>query len=265
MGGRISVIIFLIVVIVQVIAGLAQSGAKKREKERMRGLAEQRRRELASRGSSPPTVRATVGHPQGQGRPVFSATPAPPTPVRRQEVSALEARRQAQLEELRRRRASRTGASVPTTTTARVSTVATVPPVRPPSRPTPPRGPVAPPPTPIRTVRADRRSVLEAEDRATRERARDVKIQQQHRAEGGIKKPAPAKRPGVRAPRPGAPSARESVIPSGATRVKAARQALHAESLRGQIKDRSTLRDLFILKELLEPPVAMRRVHLDVH
>jgi hypothetical protein len=265
MGSWLSVTIFAIVVLVQVVAAIAQKGAKEKQKQRMREVAEQRRREVAARQGARPA-------PPDSGRAVMEATPESARPGGRQDLAA---RRKAQLEELRRRRAGRG----PSPTRASVGKAPGQAAPQRPARMTPKPTPTPPKPE-IRTVRADLRGVREAEERARRERhpeqarqPRPARKARQGRQVRRQRQAAPTPPP---IPEP-QPTRRRGAVPSsgahgtvrptsegeiGRGREATQRRAHHVAALRSQLQDRAVLRDLFLLKEMLDPPVSMREQHL---
>lgn len=244
MAKNLPWIIIVVVVLWQIAYGLIQKAAKERQQDRMRQLADQRRRQQgtssASRTSSSPP-RQTAATRLGS------------------RLEDLAERRKAQLEELRRRRASRPAAG----------------PAQAGAAPGAPSGGLGIPPAPpprrsktIRTLRADHRALREADragqrrqleqqrrDReATKARSRlksDEELRRaaeragQHQQEA-VKRTA---RAGQRPPRE--PEARDaySIREAGAGR---------AHRLKMAISSRATLRDLFIVKELLDSPLALR-------
>jgi hypothetical protein len=179
-------------------------------------------------------------------------------------LDELAERRKRQLEELRRRRSAGTTQA---RTTAR-PTAATQ------QRP----GPVAPPPKKrekrrIQELRADYRSMREAElaerrreEQQARERRALEEARARREAEEERRRDLERQR---RAQRDQAgstgPAARHREVT--ATEISGSLTDAYAiseerdertERLRGMLSARSTLRDLFILKELLDPPVSLR-------
>lgn len=244
MTKNLTFIVIVVIVLWQIVYGLIQKAAKERQQDRMRQLADQRRRQQGT--SSPPRT-----------------APSPPRQSAATRLGSrledLAERRKAQLEELRRRRASRPAAGP-----AQVGVA--------PGAPSGGLGiPPAPPPKrseTIRTLEADRRALREADragqrrqleqqrrDReATKARSRIKSDEELRRAaeRAGQRQQEAAKRTaraGQRPPRE--PEVRDAyAIREGGTG--------RAHRLKMAISSRATLRDLFIVKELLDSPLALR-------
>ena len=108
--GKYTWIVVIVILLWQVIGGAVSNASKKQQRGRMAELAEQRRRELGGTGGGTSPARSADG---GAARPrTAEASPGGQTLSARMED--LAARRKAQLDELRRRRAAAKGTSVRT-------------------------------------------------------------------------------------------------------------------------------------------------------
>lgn len=225
------------------IQAIAQAVAKKQEQERLRQVAEERRRAAQSHSGSGATTSRTSAQPSS---PQLSTRP-----TSREELAA---RRQAQLEELRKRRLAQSrGQSTQVRTTPqqrpqpaarsqpvpvrRQSSTAAVPPQQPPS--------LQPESVPKRTQRPSQilkkkeefTRLAEARRRQAEEEKRRSRAKRSKRLR---QKPIDEQR--LVAPSPLGPSA-------------AAPDTLQ---LRSKLRQPRMLRELFVMKELLDPPVALR-------
>lgn len=214
----------------QAVSSLIERATKKQQEQRLRELAAQRQRQMAGRGGEQRAgTRAAPAAGPGPG-PGRIATP--PTAGRARSVvdraEALAERRRAQLEELRRRRATRQGPAQlrPTATPAPASPglPAPVQVTRPVRRPpaTPPARPGRPQPAP-----------------ASRPRPRPQILAEPHETEA---RQSPAEQPrGRAAPPPQRPAARRIGLAEG-----------------GERTGRHLLRKMVLYKEILDPPVSLR-------
>jgi hypothetical protein len=245
-------LIFFSIVVWQIVSSIIQATNKKQGQMKSKYAS---RQQAAQRGPG--------GAPTGQpGR-------------TRTQAQTLADRRRAQLEELRARRAGKAQGGGPTE--VRLSSP------RPKARPQPP-APVAKPRREIealgaglkklraaqeaeaRKKTADRRTHDAAGQRqATREDARNAKARQEQ-----LRKKQQAKRdaakPAAGGPRRVVPefekaeiAARDVHEDAYALDLEARHRARTVGPLVAKLNDRSTLRQLFILKELIEPPLALRR------
>ena len=245
-----SWIIALLVLGWWAVQAIVSAMAKKQEQQRQRELAE-RRRQIESQAGGGMTS-------AGQRPPTAISQPRPAT------RDDLAARRQAQLEELRRRRMqqARGGAGAPATARVpaqRTPSAPTVPGNVPPTFPSrskipgiakapPPRGPVKQPvrvggrpPQPIRPATAPpkpARQPIHKELHGLSDIPDVIKA-------GGI-------RPTVAPTDIGVPI---SAIP-GTKKAKPA--AINVGGIKQRLGDPKALRELFVMKELLDPPVALR-------
>ncbi len=216
-------IVMAIYVIYHVVTGLVQESAKK-----------QRQDGLEAQGRAPRAAGT------GQARTQLQAGPAA---IREARIDDLSARRRSQLDQLRARRESRRTIQP---AELRVGGPAAAP------RTTRPALPPGLPPTTPRTIPPvqPRREELRAAQRAER----------LQRVERGL---AAAKRPGVEPPKldiepirkPPGRIAQES---RAAYATGPRRRGGRAGRLLSQLNNSASLRDLFVLKEVLDPPVAMR-------
>lgn len=219
-------IILVVAALWWAIQAIVQAAAKKQEQQRLRELAEQRR-QAAQRGGggSSSTSQSTTSRGRQFGTSV---------PTSREELAA---RRQAQLEELRRRRQAQAGSRQPsrTSTTVRTGTAQTPPTRQMPSRPMPQpvvRQPVKrPTPTPQRPASAPQRRAAEPATALSR-------------FESIAAKRTREKRLTTR----GLPS-RQKAATVSASSTRQIRAAMH---------DPKRLRELLVMKELIDPPLALR-------
>jgi len=239
-------LIVVLIVVVQVIAGLVQQATKKQQQERARELAEQRRRQSGGgeggRGGGSPT--RPVGRVQVQ---TGTAEPS--------RLETLAARRKAQLEELRRRRTAQVRAGASQVKTGRAAVPAAAPAAK---------STAMPRVKTIATLKADHgairaREAAEARRRqetgqrarqAEEESARRKQLERQRRAADRAKR----KRKQEAAVQAAARAKVEAVDVYGVSEERGGR----ADRLRQVLSNRRTLRELFIIKELLDAPISLR-------
>ena len=253
MGKQLGLIIFLLFIVSQVVRAIMDRANKSRQEQQLHEAAAQRRQQMASRGASP------------------SMTEAP------DRAAELAARRRTQLQELRRRAATTSIGSQPGPLRT---------PVRPPTRPPT----LSPTRTPTRTPAGGPRRT------PTNPFGLPPQVRQPPQRRGVPGPPAatpagPMARPPRVAPRPAPPPTvsttvaqakqREELLAAVAARkrdeemraLKAPRrlkppteqeQAYDIRSkqrhplFRGERRTPELLRKMVVLKELLEPPVALR-------
>jgi len=251
-----SWIIFVLIVAWQVVAGIVQSAAKKQQQARMADLAAQRRGQQGSQTGTAGRTQSAAG-PAGGGEPggatrTFAEPGADPRTARAQDLAA---RRKAQLDELRRRR-------VVPPATAEISPTSSAP-------PTPARA-ASRPRKEIATLSATRASVHES-----REASRKEKLAQKQRAvadSAAVHRQLERDFQKDQARRQAAASAakkrrakRADEMPAG--RVSSAEYEHDTPGRRPRPKHRAialldnpaTLRDLFVLKEILDGPLSERQ------
>jgi hypothetical protein len=232
--SKITFIIFLVVVAIQVVSSIAQKSAKLQRERRMKEMARQKQQ----------------GAPAGGHKPIRETSAVRPDV--RSRADELAARRKQQLEQLRMRRAGR-GAK--------------------PAAPQQMRGPAqtrisSPAPMQARqagqqaagrarraigVLRAGREAQLHAAEQRKRQRSLEVERREQVADEARRRREAEHRRE-VRQ----RVAAAAEAEPSAGAYDRPAAQHERAAGLRRALSNRSTLRSLFVMKELLEPPVALR-------
>jgi hypothetical protein len=243
MARHITWIIIVVVVLWQIAYGLIQKAAEKRQQERMRELSAPQRR----RQSSPPTGARTPATPPRQPSSRRSAV----------RLEDLAARRKAQLEELRRRRASRPRAGPAPRAAGGVQT---------------PAAPLGQPKAKtVQALKAGHRELREAERAEERRRAEQLRrereaIRARERREMEEERRRAAERERRRR-QEAAKNARQATRAVPMTMLPIDEQEGYGLQREGDaragrlveaLSSRSTLRDLFILKELIDPPLALR-------
>jgi hypothetical protein len=224
MGNKIGLVVFLLVVVVQIIGAIVTKANK----------AQQQR---AKTGGAPPRRLAV---PTGPKRGAAGPLVRPPVAGR---VDDLAARRRQQLEELRQRRAGTAPAR------ARVGPAA-------------PR-PAAPSEAPsegIQTMRADHAAVLAMEEELRRRR--ELERQREHAADDAATRLVEIEHEA----RHRAEQERQAAVQRAAQRRAAAlrdapRPAFGGTSPREIVaatRDPRTLRAIIVMRELLDPPLALR-------
>lgn len=284
MPGSIVGLLFLVITAWQIISAAMERRAEKRAIEEAMEAREAARRASAG-GASDDVLRATPldedrtdeRGPVMVGPPGATGTAGPPSApsTARERAEALAARRRAQIEELRRRAAARaTGQPAPT---AR------------PAPPTPPSAPIevgrstvsSPPTAPtgggarmadeVRTAR-QAEAQRAAAQRAAAQRAAAQRAAAQRAAAAKQTKAAEKRRREIEARRAaearrGRDQSRRSApvpvprLPGSATGrggVAAMLGATRAERVKTLARDRDLLRDAIVLREILDPPLAMR-------
>ncbi len=247
MGGSWFWIILIAGVAWQIIVAIMNERAKKQQEARLREAA--RRRQSA--GSSPATA---------------SAAPPTRTPSRGESrAESLAQRRQAQLEELRRRRQAQMNEARQREQAAQAPM--STPPISRPlreSRPTPrpasPTPPPAAPPTrgriaPTDVAGARRPPTIAVPEQHEGPRSTLVDWSKTEAADTSAYRLATDQPP----PKPRDPAAAAPVTPSvyAATRGKQRGSDL-AVLLAGGLKDAASLRRAIMLKEIIDPPIALR-------
>jgi len=254
--GTGSWIILLLLGVGWAVQAIAQAVAKKQEQERLRQVAEQRRQQAQRQsGRSTPTAQPQPEPRASSGRPSSR-------PTSREELAA---RRQAQLEELRKRRMAQSRGQQPSTQvrTGQPSQRQTPPTRQPQARPAQRRSTstAAPPPqqrpylqpddVPRRAVQRPSEKLREKDDFGGR--LADLRRKQ-------AEQKAMQKR--ARTSRAASPRLRDKPIdeqslvapdPFASRRV-----GVDVSSLRTRLRQPAMLRELFIMKELLDPPVSLR-------
>ena len=248
-------IVLIIYVAAHIIAAMAKKAAERKERERIR--VEMERRRGQSGPAQPTSQQAQVAGDPGWGQPGGPANPLP-SPVRTgRPVDDLVARRQQQLEQLRlRREAGRQGArSAPTRSDT--------PPVQ---RTEAPRRQNLEPGLEAEQQRrlreqAEARRVREANEARRRE---DEKHRREKKAGRAQERPEQSKR-AAPSPDPRVVAKSDRTSPVGQTRPTAptvrTASSQNVGVLRSRLHDPNTIRDLFILKEMIDPPVALRTGH----
>lgn len=249
--GKIIPFIILISIVWQVISSILEAAAKKKEAERLEELSS---RSKTSGGFSPPK-QVSISNPAEQFSPTAARGPS------QTRAEALAARRKAQLAELRQRRGGSAGQSQ---TSVRVGGAQATPP----TSSLRPQSPPAPTPA-IHSVKAGndawrqelqdrkrkktaskRRHLQEVEEasgqRAREQAARVAKLAEERK----IFLELSEKEPSVRT---------RSEAVDDAYHVGTSRQRSSLTSLVNRLKDRDTLREMIIIKELLDVPVSMRQ------
>ncbi len=225
-----SWIIIVIAAAWWIIQMIVQAAAKKQEQQRLKELAEQRRK-AAQQGGTPTTQRATSLSQTSQQ-----------TASRSTSREELAARRQAQLEELRRRRAAQTQRSAtnvrtgsgkpslqsPPTTRKQITTLS---PQLTKTKPVPNRARQTPSrqPTPEASALAAAqvlRTAMQAYEQPTRSSRKKLDDESKRLRRAAESLPAPTLPP--------------------------------TSTLRAKLHNRQALRELIVLKELLDKPLAMR-------
>ena len=231
MGQWLGLILFIAFILWQVVAQVAQYSAKKQQQERMREAAAQRRRQRPGEPPQPPPVR-------GGGQAA--------SPQSRARIEDLAARRKAQLEELRRRRAQKGAApqvriGSQAGAPSRIKTV----PVRARSS-APPRD------------RSDLRSLRAAEEAEKRRRQIEAEQQRQMGEARARQEEAEQRRKDAerRARRERARRKRKTVALTDVGDAYSLRRSGSGRKGRvnALLRHRTTLRDLLLLKEVLDPP-----------
>jgi hypothetical protein len=239
--GKTYWIVIIVIILWQVIASAVQNAAKKQQQRQMAEEAQQRRSRAATQTGSGPRLATSTRAPTRPG----GAPVGLPTQTRKDDLAA---RRQAQLEELRRRRSQ--GAS-PAPTIRTAPTTMGQPGTQP--VPVPTRQPdiVA---GPTRTQRTELAKARAAEERTRRRREtrKQRKSAQTQRAAAVEPVAVPAEAPAPRRPRV------ETPVEPDAYETQRSRTSERAAALVARLGDRDTLRDLFVLKEILDQPVALR-------
>lgn len=254
--GKLFSILVMVMIVWQVINGIIESAAKRKEQERLRQLS--KRRATGAEGGPP---RQTGGPQQARMR---SESAAPASQRTRSRAEELAARRQAQLEELRKRRAGQGRA--PKSATAGRTQV----------RIGQPGGPASGRPGSIGSPQQRPGELIgqgadfEAQRRAREaERRRREQLEARRREEARAAEQAEARRKALAEAR--AKASREAfhrraeagVVqlrgkPSVARPERGAGAPVQPSAVKRRLKDRAMLRELFVMKELIDPPVALR-------
>ena len=250
--GKYTWIVVIVILLWQVIGGAVSNASKKQQRERMADAAEERRRQLGGKGAGTPPARSAGG---GEAPPrAVGASPGGQTLSARMED--LAARRKAQLDELRRRRAAAKGTSVSTAqvrpSTPRPTAVARARPAA--AVPAPVRDRA------IREIKTGARGVRAAEE--ARKRELQAKFDREHAAQAAAERREQEADKRRRAEKD-ARRARQAAagLDTGAVTVatrERRERTRHRGHLQALLADRVTLRNLFIMKELLDPPIALR-------
>jgi len=252
--SKIITMIILVSVAWQVINSIIENAAKRKEQQRVRELAHRRR------GTSGPVTSAgiTAQAPE-YARVSAPPTAAPASPRMQTRAEELAARRQAQLEELRKRR---TGQARPTAP-AQVRIAPQVPVTGSQGIPTMQgrRGQAivsrqADPDSIRRVQEAERLRQLQQQRRRQQEmlEAQQAEAREEAMADARRRAERAAAQRRIEAARAAARESRAvpSVIP-GLIDMR-----ITAGDLQAMLRDRRTIRELFVLKELLDPPLAAR-------
>ena len=250
--GRWSGLIVVAILVVQIVASIIQQRRKEQEK--------QRAREAAARRQMLAEAEAPAGQ-AGQSVPTMTQ-PGVESPTA---AADLEARRRAQLEQLRQRRegrriglpsASGAGQAPPTGPRAGLP----VPGVRTQASP-----PSSKPQSQPWTATSDQaRSRQQEVERRAREQARLVRDQQARVAEerDAAQRAASERERLRRAARESQQQSRQAEQRQADQRQAAAAMAIGGPvpvlQLRNRLSQPGALREVFLLKELLDPPVALR-------
>ena len=232
--GKIPLFIFIIFIVSQIIRAIMQA------KDRLQ------KDKASATGTTPSqaTSRATATSPQAR-----PSAPATASATSRAEQLAM--RRKAQLEELRRRRAGGGASSPSPATVVRAGSSPVAPAAS--GRSMPPSGSIALAPTRLqpdrsRAIAARQRKLEHQQAHAKQEaraRQREALEQKQARALAQAREREAALR---REPDAADPHLRRTSKTSSLARATRAR-----------LRNRTTLRELIVLRELLDPPLAMRK------
>jgi hypothetical protein len=236
MPGTIGTIVTIALIVYWLISAILGAVAKKKEQERLQELA-MRRRQMAE---------AAGGEPAGP-----SATPGPPQTT--SQLEDLRRRREAQLADLRQRRAG----PPPQPATIQTQAARTAP--RPFGRPSPaqarrpaaatPTAP-APAPRPSPPQAPARRPVPVAPGQRVEQRRVDIHTTERPLDYRHIEHREPS------IPQPSEPQTAAVAAQVAASAVTARAEFIRV--LRQDLSDPDSLRRAFLLKEILDPPVSMR-------
>ena len=248
---------FLLILIAgawQIISLIIQSAEKRKKQEREMELANKRRQVGQAYQTQQMSSSGPVNQPPGN------------TGQLRSRAEELAARRQAQLEELRRRRAGKSSSSQPQTqirlggpASTPVSQSPMVLPARQPSQ--------------IRSRQADLESIHRQQEMERRQKVEQERINKQQVKAADE---AEARRDAIEESRVRADRDRfHRKVESGLgnplqdlnsddihSRQKLKLKAVNRLAVKGRLRDPETLRELFVLKELLDPPLGLRDMEL---
>jgi colicin import membrane protein len=254
--SKIITMVILVSVIWQVVSSIIENAAKRKEQQRIRELAQRRR------GAPETAVSAGDAAPRPElARASAPPTAAPSSPRMQTRAEELAARRQAQLEELRKRRSGQGRPTAPTQVRIAPQTPTSA------SQGIPTmqgrRG------QPIVSRPADPASIRRAQEA---ERLRQLQVQRRRQqellaagqAEAREKTLADARRQAERAAalKRAAAARRAAAAPRGAGGVLLTPidGRITSGRLQSLLRDRRSIRELFVLKELLDPPLATRNL-----
>lgn len=234
-----GLIIAALYVVVHVLSALMKEIAKKKEREKQMEEAERRR--IAQARLEPPALpdhaRAPelfqVPQPVRPG-PASPSTIAPtPVPIRTgRPIDDLAARRKAQLEKLRMGKPTPSRPTSPPPDLFR----------RPASQPTPP---------PVRT--------LEEQARINREHQRAIAKTKGQQRQREVAAAAQRRRLATVEPEVAAPVSTLATARAAPSKpAEPVRAHVHSDSIRERLRNRQSLRELIVLKEVIDPPLALR-------
>jgi len=251
-----TIIIIVIYAIIHIASYIAKESAKRKLNQRAREAAQQKQRAAGAQvqvpSSVPPATDGTVFGQGGSYNPTPTPLPTQTVPRTGKPLDDLAARRKEQLEQLRNRREGR---RIPQPAPLRVGT---------------PRAvlPNVLAPTTVRDLPASDQSRSRQQDREQREReqAKAKRIQlakaaQQRDAEAKKRRDMARRAAQMEEQRQqqlaeapeGRPQAAAAITPRIPVKV-----ADSKVGLRAKLMNQASLRELFVIKELLEPPIALR-------
>lgn len=234
-SGWYPLIFGLLYLVVHVASILAKEANKRKERERMMEQAERRRMAEARLEIPAPGVEADQASPVAWGGPGPVLSPAPSTGQRASRVDDLATRRKQQLEQMRARQIG--GPSQQTRTT-----------------PVPGRGmQQSPPPSQLPTdrdrMRREASTHAEQQARAIRQRAALAKAQKLQQAQREADQRRRAELAEIET------TVSEPIKPHAVAAISQVHAPL---AIMRHLKDRNTLRELIVLKEIIDPPLALR-------
>jgi hypothetical protein len=244
--GKISLIIFIVLLLWQVIAQVLSAQAKKQEQKRLQELARRRQLEQVQGGGAlRTTVQVRTG---GQG----AGPRGQPSPTLASQAATAAERRKAHLEELRARRQRRSAGEAAPMSRTPVSAGPQV------AQPQPTAGSARG--TPIRILQAGFQSLREQQVAVERQREASRREREEAQQQVALREKAEEAEQQRRQKqaRPRQRVRADDHAPQLRQKLRAHGASKRTSDLRARLTKRETLGQLFLLKELLDQPLSIR-------